>query len=423
MTLPSLATARSTILIAAATSLGACGGGAASAEEAIVAADSAGIRVVTLNGDPRSLPALRVADTVTLSGAAEDFFNGNPQFAYVLRDGRLILGDGRSRGVFGVDGAFAGEFGRFGQGPGELGALSNLWQTTGDSIWAFDGSNRRLSLFAPSLAFARSTQQAGGGMERGFSIWAGVNAETTAVLEMAAGDPEQRAGKRSSSARFGLWVIGSEAPVFDVGRPFSEFFMLGGVEGPGVMMISAPMGASAQWRPIGRCMVYGFSNRWEFAIQAPDGSLTLKDIALLRAPNDPADPVTAERREQFIVGMLKAYGSPQSQAQFEPVYRNQLTYPDSTPHFSRVFSSRDGALWVQRYRGPTTDVPDHWTVLDLSTPRAWRLDVPPGSRLLAVDAGRVLIATKDADELESQHWWVLPELSGIQPPAGCRAGN
>jgi hypothetical protein len=400
--------------------LAACGGSDAEGGGSIAAADSSGVRVVTVNGDPRALPSLRVADTITLGGAAEDFFNGNPQMAFVLGDGRLILSDGRSRGVFGTDGAFAGTFTQFGQGPGELGVLSNIWQALGDSIWTFDGSNRRLSLFTPSLEFARSVQQPMGATQRGYSLWAGLNGDTTAVIEFAPNDQSQTAGKRTSSVRLGLWTIGSDTPVLGDDRPFSEFFMMGGVES-GVMMMSAPMGGSAQWRPLGRCMVYGFSTRWEFNIQAPDESLRLKDVALLRAPGDPADPVTPELRERFIVGMLAAYGSPQSQAQVEPIYRNQMTYPDSTPHFSRVFGSRDGALWVQRYRGPTTDAPDHWTVLDLATPRAWRLEVPAGSRLLAVDAGRALIATKDADELESHHWWILPDLSGIQPPAACRA--
>lgn len=411
------------LLILIAVVLNACGGSDREGGATITAADSSGVRVVTLNGDPRALPSLRVADTITLSGVAEDFFNGNPQQAFVLRDGRLILSDGRSRGVFGTDGAFTGTFTRFGQGPGELGVLSQVWQSTGDSIWTFDGSNRRLSLFAPSLEFVRSVQQQAGAMQRGYSLWAGLDGDTTAVIEFAPNDQSQNAGKRTSSVRLGLWTIGSDTPELGDTRPFSEFFMMGGVEGQGVMMMSAPMGGSAQWRPLGRCMVYGFSTRWEFTIQAPDASLLLKDVALIRAAGDPADAVTPELRERFIVGMLAAYGSPQSQAQVEPIYRNQMTYPDSTPHFSRVFGSRDGALWVQRYRGPTTDAPDHWTVIDLATPRAWRLEVPAGSRLLAVDAGRALIATKDADDLESHHWWMLPELSGIEPPQACRVAN
>jgi hypothetical protein len=81
--------------------------------------------------------------------------------------------------------------------------------------------------------------------------------------------------------------------------------------------------------------------------------------------------------------------------------------------------SRDGALWVQAFRGPTTDEADHWTVVDLHSLRAWRLEVPAGSRVLGVDSARVLVGTKDDDDVETQSWWSLPELAGIQPPAVC----
>jgi hypothetical protein len=374
---------------------------------------------VTIAGDPRDLDALRVADTLPLTGAPDDFYSGNPQVAQPLRDGRLLLSDGRSVGVFGADGTFGGQFARSGQGPGEFMFLGALWQTAGDSIWVFDPSNRRLSLFAPSLSFARSTQQPAAGGPGGFNVWAGLSGDTIGVLGFAEREQPQPGVAVTAEVNLGLWVPGGE-PVMSGRRPFSQQVLLSGLEGSGVMMMSVPMGSSAQWRPVGRCLAYGYSDRWEFTLQAADDSLRLKDAVLLRAPEDRVEAITPERREAFITGALASFGAPAMRAQLERVYREEITYPDSTPHFARVFTSRDGALWVQRYRGTTTDIPDLWTVVDLATPKAWRLDIPPGSRLLAVDSARVLIATKDEDDLETQAWWALPELAGIRPPASCQ---
>lgn len=402
--------------------LAACSGGTERAASATTASDSAGLRVVTIAGDPRQLPALTVGDTLPLRGAAEDLFNGNPQFAFALNDGRLLLSDGRAIAVFDAAGGYVGPFSRAGQGPGEIANLSRVWRLPGDSIWVLDASNRRLSLFSPTLEFVRSVQQpspSGGGP--GFAIWSGLHGDTTtAIAYLRSGGPPG-AGLTTQRVQLGLWVIGASAPVFGDSVDFAQFQMIGGGTGEGVVMMGAAMGRSAQWQPLGRCMVLGHSSRWAFTLQAPDDSLRLRDVGIVRAPDDPADAVTPELRERFIRGMLVAYGSEQSRAQVEPLYRNQMTYPDSTPHFSRVFASRDGALWVQRYRGPTTDVPDHWTVVDVRTPEAWRLELPPGSRLLAVDAARALVATKDEDEVETQAWWNFPELAGIRPPNRCEA--
>lgn len=398
----------------------ACGDGEGARDQSVTAADSAGLRVVTIAGDPRELEVLRVADTLPLTGAPEDFYSGNPQVAHPLNDGRLLLSDGRSVGVFGADGSFGGQFARSGQGPGEFAFVGALWQTTGDSVWVFDPSNRRLSLFAPSLGFARSEQQPVPAGPGGFNVWAGLRGDTMAVLAFAPRTPPQPGVAQVAEVDLGLWVLGGAA-VMSGNRPFSEQVMLSGLEGSGVSLMSVPMGGSAQWRPLGRCMAYGYSDRWAFTLQAPDDSLRLRDAVVLRAPADAAEAITPERREAFIAGTLATFGSAAMRAQFERMYREEITFPDSTPHFARVFTSRDGALWVQRYRGTTTDNPDIWTVVDLNSPRAWRFDVPPGSRLLAVDSARVLIATKDEDDLETQAWWSLPELAGIRPPAACAA--
>lgn len=404
---------------AAALALSACGSESPAAVERVTVTDSAGITVVSVAGDPRSLPLLRVADTLTLRGAPEDLFSNNPQIVIPLNDGRTILSDGGSFALFNQDGTHAGPFARQGQGPGEIGSLSGFWQGADDSIWVVDMATRRLSRFSPSLQYTRSVLQPMWRSETGFSIWTGITGDTTGVVEFALNDMQRAPGRYASEMGFGTWVIGTESPVMSDRRRFGEYLILPAGVLPETM-ISVPMGRNAQWRPLGRCVAYGYSDRWHFQLDAPGPDGKLVTQAVIRAPDDPVDPITPELRERYITNTIRQQRPSDFTTRYEKALREHVTFPDSTPHFTRVFGSRDGALWVQRYRGSATDVEDHWTIVDGNRGRAWRLVVPVGSRLLAVDSARVFIATRDDDDVESHHWWSLPELEGITPPAGCR---
>jgi hypothetical protein len=225
-------------------------------------------------------------------------------------------------------------------------------------------------------------------------------------------------GRYQSEASFGSWIISSEEPVLSGKRPFGEYTLIPRDVMGGEAMISTPMGKNAQWRPVGRCMAYGFSDRFHFTLESVGSDGKLEPQAVVTAPDNPVVAVNSEFKERVITNLL-AQMPVGARTGYERALREFVPFPDSTPHFSRVLTSRDGTMWVQRYRGDATTVEDHWTVIDAGGGRAWRLTVPIGSRVLAVAPGRVLVATKDADDLETQYWWILPELAGSAPPAGC----
>jgi hypothetical protein len=384
----------------------------------IVSSDSAGLQLFTIAGNPRELPALRVESRLALTGAAEDYFNGNPGTGYPLRDGRTLLTDGVTVGVFGSDGAYQGPFSRRGQGPGEIQRIGQLWQDASDSIWLFDAVNRRVSRYSPSLEYQRGHPLAQGTQTgRGFDVWATGVGDTAGVVEMVFDPSASAEGLHTREARFGLWVIGQPSAVLGEARGYSEFQVM--AEGGGMVLISSPFSRTGRWVALGRCYLYGFADRWSFTLQAAGDSMRLRDVAILRAPHDRAEAITSELRDRLLAPLLNTAATPAARQEAERIYRTQLIYPDSTAHFSRVQVSRDGALWVQAFRGPTTDEADHWTVVDLHSLRVWRLEVPAGSRVLGVDSARVLIGTKDEDDVESQAWWSLPELAGIRPPTVC----
>lgn len=76
-----------------------------------------------------------------------------------LRDGRFVAGPVnriKDVAVFSADGKFERMLGRAGAGPGEYRSPTNCGVFAGDSIWVYDTSLRRLSIFGPDLRFVRS---------------------------------------------------------------------------------------------------------------------------------------------------------------------------------------------------------------------------------------------------------------------------
>jgi len=78
--------------------------------------------------------------------------------ATVLRDGRLLVADGRTGLVrlFWPTGDFLGQVGSSGEGPGEFRSPASLNVVRGDSIWIWDRALWRTSLFDSAGAFVRS---------------------------------------------------------------------------------------------------------------------------------------------------------------------------------------------------------------------------------------------------------------------------
>ncbi|MBT8462676.1 MAG: hypothetical protein KJO44_09175 [Gemmatimonadetes bacterium] len=99
-------------------------------------------------------PTLAVGE---LEGPPELTF-GNARDAGRLPDGRYYVGDEQAHTirVFSRDGEFLQSAGREGDGPGELRWFLTVKPYRGDSLWVYDYSHRRVSIFGPDFEFARS---------------------------------------------------------------------------------------------------------------------------------------------------------------------------------------------------------------------------------------------------------------------------
>lgn len=396
-----------------------CGSGERSASGSITRSDSSGVSLLVLEGQVDSLPRIGPTDTLTLRGAPEDLFARNPQVAFPLRDGRTLLSDGSLLAVFDTNGVFDRVAIPEGRGPGEIAALAGFWQTADDSLWLVDIGTRRLSRFDPTLAYARSIQYPSGGSLGGVALWHEMGRDTVAAMGFSSDASTSSPGRRITSIRAGYWVLGPDSAVLGEERPFGENVTLP----PGAWVepsISAPFQRSAVFKPLGRCSVFGFSDRWELRVEEPAPVGKLRLVATVRAPANAPPSIGPDEREAYIDGSTRGFRNPDLRAQLQRAIREHAPFPSTEPHFGRVLTSRDGAIWVQRYRGPGTAREDVWTVVDAGGARAWQVRVPPRSRLLAVDSARAFVATADDDDVETQHWWRFRELADVSLPAACR---
>lgn len=415
-------------VIAGCAAIGALTVGVACADRAFTfsavttKADSAGVSIITLEDLQSAYSLLKAADTVTLRGAPEDLFGNNPQVVLPLRDGRTLLGDGQVIAHFDSTGAYRSIAMPKGRGPGEITTLSGLWQTPDDSIWTVDPSTRRISRFGPDLKYARSLEYPRFSETGGLSLFGVLNRDTTAVVEFNFSDPPGGPGIMRTEYRVGTWVMGGAAAIGE-----SRVFGITQRFAPGVVPrgfgMSPPFSPTAQWRAYGRCMIYGFPERWELSIESPDAAGRFTPVAILRAPRMLGEAVTPARRLKYIEEQMASYPTSNSEfprEQYESALRDQVTFAERVPAFGRVLTSDDGAIWVQRYRESAAREKDHWTIIDPQGIRAWRFELPTGSRLLAVRPQGAFVATRDADDVEVQRWLVFPELADIQPIAACR---
>lgn len=115
--------------------------------------DSAGVSIVEYGAVPAgdtlwiSTESASVSIGV-LSGPSELEFN-RITGALIMEDDRIVIGDAGSDELrlFSVDGRHLATAGGQGQGPGEFGALMGIWRGRADTVLAWDGSLRRLSVW------------------------------------------------------------------------------------------------------------------------------------------------------------------------------------------------------------------------------------------------------------------------------------
>jgi hypothetical protein len=362
-------------------------------------------------------PRVRIGGTDADTGAYElDRVVG----AYLLSDGRIVLGNGGTAEMRWYDstGRFEKAVGREGQGPGEFELLISAWPMAGDSTAASDATLDRISIFSPRGEFVRS-----------------VKLEVTAELSSPNGWGHFSDGTIAGAGGSGL----SLRPAM-VGKLVGSEMKLARYDGDGKLMgeiarlpdreryvVSTtgtvkwpftPYSANPTYAVSGMS-VFSTSGR-EFLIEERDP--TGKVLRRIRA-DVPVQPLTSEHRSRFAEEMRAGARTEQDRVSTERFLAG-APFPEQLPVISRLLPTRDGMLWAQAYFAEPTGE-RRWYVLDRTGHWIGHALTPRNLRVVDVTRDRLLGVASDSLGIQSVLVFdlVLPERMRGTPSPEAKPGE
>lgn len=342
----------------------ACGGSGEPAVPAAAISDSAGVRMVTyeLSGDSLAAYATVGAHDLEIGvrdGAAEYTFAGISGVRS-LSDGTIVVADGQSLTLrwFEPDGAFVRSAGGEGGGPGEFGSLNGIVGLSGDTVFAFDARNRRVTAFDREGALAGVSTLSIDGAGRPIDVRRMDDGSFVAITRWIA-PGAAFAGPHDFQLELDSVVVQRLDPVAQVADTLRvlrdrEWMRRITAEGGRVTVTASlrPLGNGAVIRTDGRDALIGVSSRWEIErvdvtgrrtgllrVLGADRPATQSDVELyMRTAGDP-DPAALRQRMSI----------------FEDV-----PLPERLPSFSHFVVDDLDRVWVAEYEPDLSGT--QWTV-------------------------------------------------------------
>ena len=368
--------------------LPACGTSDDTAAPDVSVTDSMGVSLVRYAHTEEDLPHWDVDPDPTLhvgvvEGEGPDVF-GRISSVRLTADGGVVVTDELAGEIrrFSATGVHLVSLGGLGEGPGELSTSVALLRVSGDSIWAWDQRQQRVSLFAADTFAASWTPPRGLLLSRTALSESRLFGQTTAGLsgmpETGMSRPPVRVAAVDESG-------GSQILFETEGHERVLDIQLANGEISAVNVFQPPFARGAFFGVIpsgpGPRIIGGPNDRFVLGEWSDRGELRASHrYPGLDRPVTEADVEAARRR------ITDRYEEPTAQMRFE-LATLEAEIPDHLPAFDRIQPDDEGRLWVRR---PGWDDAEEWLVLsaeDLS-PRAGIL-LPAGFALFDVRDGRL----------------------------------
>ena len=355
--------------------------------------DSAGIAVIS-NTAPRWVAGHGwvVGDSVLLDITAV----GDPQEAFRLSDGRIVVADGRPVGLryFAADGHELYTVGGEGDGPGALRSLYHLDLGRADTIVAFDLAQGKSVLFDPNGAFAGAITVSPSLTPSGSNGYLpkGLAPDGRYLLQRDEAPfpfPGAPGELRTDSTRV-FWLtragaLGDSSARLVAGEIFG--FALAGARGQRVLAPLARPLAPALHVVGGRDRVWvGLGDTWEVRGLDPTGRVE----QIIRVPL-PVEPLTPALRDTFITRYrdeARRLGANTLPQQFAAGIAS-APFPERLPAYGDILAGEDSTLWLL-HGGLFEDVPPTWTVIDAEGHWLGEVTLPARFRATAVGHGWIL---------------------------------
>jgi hypothetical protein len=391
--------------LAMALVLGGCGDapGARHATVEPTVRDSAGITIVE-NVSPlwREGQGWRVSGPVLELGSldgAEAYQFDQVRHAVRLRDGRVAVADGGSQRIrlYDEEGRHLRDVGGKGAGPGEFEGLTMVRPFRGDSIAAWDGRQKRLTVLDESGRVGRVWNVDGvTGMMVPAVGWLGDGSLVVMPgmnpMDLAAAEPGERRETRRYLRVHGAGGIDTLATI-----PGRDEIVYHEATSFGTRTVLFGRNAYAALR--GDEFVAGESGRFEVARHAGDGSIR-RIIRVLAEPRVVTSAELAAARERALEARREA-ARRFAQQLGRPVEedRSELPTRDTHPFFDRIELDATGHLWV-REPSDDEDAARRWQVFDPEGRWLGAVNTPAGLRVTEIGDDYVIGVHRDEYEVE-----------------------
>ncbi len=313
--------------------------------------------------------------------------------AHLRTDGSIVIADGGSQQirVFDRNGEHVASWGQRGEGPGEFTLLTQIDAWPGDSLIAWDGRLRRLSVLDHDGALGRTlTLQARENMSSFGPVHvlsSGSVIATGTALDLE--EPQDGMIRPPITAAY-LDDRGETVVSFGL-HPGSEAYLRS--NGEMIAITRAPIQRSSHTAVWGARLVIAPTDAYSLPVFDDDGALT--SVVRVRGELRPVTQQDIDREINALVERTPEAQQARRRAAFEGV-----PFPTEFPAFGSLETDADGNLWVQDFRPPSQEGPDMWTIFGPDGQALGRFETPENLTIYEIGADYVLGRTTDQLDVE-----------------------
>ncbi|MEO7998829.1 MAG: hypothetical protein ABI852_15370 [Gemmatimonadaceae bacterium] len=357
--------------------------------------DSVGIRIVE---NPSRLKApivftLGTKPNVDIGGLDDDpdkeLNSKNPYpRAIRLEDGRIAVIDRTRIQFFDRTGKRVRITGRSGGGPGEFGTVTALCRTHGDTVFASDEQNRRVSILSETGEFhSVATLPVGHFSEREFCLTDGTFIANQIIPTGRGSDGLIRINHINRAGSVMNMIAEVNTGVFDM-----------------AIRRESPVSA---W---GQSVAFGDAIDYEIRVFSASGKLA----TVIRTADKP-EPISRAELEKLTPLGVRA-NSTEAERRDDARRIAAASHTKTWPAYDRLLPDLSGRLWMQDWRQNQAALePEGWTAFDASGKMIGRLIIPaPTSkeqRQFVVHFGRDEVFIRRLDENGALHYIAYPIVS------------
>lgn len=369
-------------------------------ENQVVTRDSAGVRIVETEGerwpetggwriDPE--PALQIG--VVEGDSVYQFFR---VFSAVrLSDGRIVTADRTTNRLrfFNRQGEFLASVGGRGSGPGEFQGLYQVSRFTGDSLLAYDGSLRRVTLLDANGTIVSTLTLTQPGPEPISGVARLSDGRIVAMTGWSSSQLEPPFEPGLTRSPSPVFVFDAAGNVDDTLGIFPGMDMAITLEGGRIGMGPPPFGHMLSMAVYGDHVFVGTGDTYEVDEYTPTGTL----VRVLRGPSADlrVDPGALQAFTQAYLAVLPDAPSRER----EQRRLASIPLPATKPAFSRILADDVGNLWLSPFES-FAYIERTWTIVNQDGAFLGKVVAPPGLRILDVGENYVLGRWQDESQVE-----------------------